>query len=106
MSTESNTYAFRRAIEEILNDAGLPRYLQVSRIVELLEGHMVVHIMEIQTRAKGRPNRKNAKAQMTVRTSGDLRCSGLRVPVTSPSVSSPRKSRVCPTKMPLPFPRK
>ena len=62
MSTESNSYVLRRAIEEILSDASLPRYLQVSRIVELLEGHMVVQRMELPTRAKGRPKRKKAHA--------------------------------------------
>ena len=62
MSTESNAYAFRRAIEEVLDDARLPRYLQVSRIVELLEGHMVVQITEIPALSKRPPRRKKTKA--------------------------------------------
>ena len=46
MSTELTAHEFRRAIEEILDDTELPRYLQVNRILDLIEHQLVGPVFE------------------------------------------------------------
>ena len=47
MSTGLSAHELRRATREILDDTQLPRYLQVNRILELIEHQLMGIVFEI-----------------------------------------------------------
>ena len=47
MSMGPNAHDLRRVITEILDDTGLPRHLQVGRILEAFEDHLLGHFLEM-----------------------------------------------------------
>jgi hypothetical protein len=47
MFTQAERYELKRSIADIVNDAGLPPYLKVNRLAELLEDRLIAKGLEI-----------------------------------------------------------
>ena len=62
MTTPVSAHDLKRAIEEILDDVSLPRYLQVNRILELFDGQSVVKIVEVPVEVAPEPPSRARKA--------------------------------------------